>query len=77
MRAHAVDARYATRPRAKQPAAVGNAQRVVFGGSAPLLAEPRADLEDVAVGTSPCRRFRRWGALHNSRVSSGRWRPAY
>eukprot|EP00966_Prymnesium_polylepis_P146835 3391588-Prymnesium_polylepis.2 len=40
------------------------------GGSAPLMAEPRAELEDVVVETSPCRRFRRWGALHSSRVCS-------
>eukprot|EP00966_Prymnesium_polylepis_P023128 532182-Prymnesium_polylepis.1 len=58
------------RPRAKQSAAVGNAQRAVGGGSAPLPAEPRAELEDVVVGTSPCRRSRRWKASHSSRVCS-------
>ena len=50
------------RQRAQQPAAVGNVQRVMGGGSAPLPAEPRAELEDVAVETSPCRHFRRWNA---------------
>eukprot|EP00966_Prymnesium_polylepis_P071103 1651653-Prymnesium_polylepis.1 len=30
--------------------------------SAPLPAEPRAELEDVAVATSPSRRSRRWNA---------------
>jgi hypothetical protein len=55
---------------AQQPAAVGNAQRALGGGSAPLPAEPRAELEDVAVETSPCRRFRRWDALHSLRVCS-------
>ena len=59
------------RQRAQQPAAVGNAQRALGGGSAPLPAEPRAELEDVAVETSPCRHFRRWNALHSSRVCSG------
>ena len=58
------------RQRAQQPAAVGNVQRVMGGGSAPLPAEPRAELEDVAVETSPCRHFRRWSALHSSRVCS-------
>ena len=58
------------RQRTQQPAAVGNAQRALGGGSAPLPAEPRAELEDVAVETSPCRRFRRWDALHSSRVCS-------
>ena len=59
------------RQRTQQPAAVGNAQRALGGGSAPLPAEPRAELEDVAVETSPCRHFRRWNALHSSRVCSG------
>ena len=59
------------RQRAQQPAVVGKAQRVLGGGSAPLPAEPRAELEDVVVETSPCRRFRRWGALHSSSVCSG------
>ena len=59
------------RQRTQQPAAVGNAQRTLGGGSAPLPAEPRAELEDVAVGTSPCRPLRRWKALHGSSVCSG------
>ena len=58
------------RQRAQQPAAVGNAQRALGGGSAPLPAEPRAELEDVAVGTSPCRRFRRRSARYSSSVCS-------
>eukprot|EP00966_Prymnesium_polylepis_P146998 3395097-Prymnesium_polylepis.1 len=45
------------RPRAKQTAAVGNVQRAVGGPSAPLPAEARDELEDVVVGTSPCRHF--------------------
>eukprot|EP00966_Prymnesium_polylepis_P283331 6546612-Prymnesium_polylepis.1 len=60
-RASRADSGQTARKAAGRPA-VGNAQRAVFGGSAPLLAEPRADLEDVAVWTSLCRRFRRWGA---------------
>ena len=59
------------RQRAQQPAAVGNAQRALGGGSAPLPAEPRAELEDVAVETSPCRHFRRRSARYSSRVCSG------
>ena len=65
------------RQRTQQPAAVGNAQRALGGGSAPLPAEPRAELEDVAVETSPCRRFRRWDALHSSRVCSDHRRASF
>eukprot|EP00966_Prymnesium_polylepis_P289224 6680570-Prymnesium_polylepis.1 len=43
--------------------------RAVSGGSAPLPAAPRAELEDVVVETSPCRPLRRWNALHGSSVS--------
>eukprot|EP00966_Prymnesium_polylepis_P209839 4860129-Prymnesium_polylepis.1 len=39
----------------QQPAAVGNTQRAVGRCSAPLPAEARAEQEDVAVATSPCR----------------------
>eukprot|EP00966_Prymnesium_polylepis_P215202 4983999-Prymnesium_polylepis.1 len=41
-------------------------------GSAPLPAGARAELEDVVVATSPCRRFRRRRASHSSSVCSGR-----
>eukprot|EP00966_Prymnesium_polylepis_P123299 2850829-Prymnesium_polylepis.1 len=40
-------------------------------GSAPLPAKPRAELEDVVVGTSPCRRSRRWNARYSSRICCG------
>eukprot|EP00966_Prymnesium_polylepis_P148089 3421038-Prymnesium_polylepis.1 len=46
-------------------------QRAMGRGSAPLPAEPRAEVEDVVVGTSPCRPLRRWKALHGSSVCSG------
>mmetsp|Transcript_31557 Transcript_31557/g.77789 ORF Transcript_31557/g.77789 Transcript_31557/m.77789 type:complete len:219 (+) Transcript_31557:1100-1756(+) len=42
-----------------------------------LPAEPRAELEDVAVETSPCRRFRRWDALHSLRVCSDHRRASF
>eukprot|EP00966_Prymnesium_polylepis_P233810 5408283-Prymnesium_polylepis.1 len=65
------------RQSAQQPAVVGNSQRVVGRGSAPLPAEARAELEDVAVATSPCRPLRRWDALHSSSVCSGHRGPSF
>ena len=54
------------RQRAQQPAAVGNAQRALGGGSAPLAPAARAQLEDLVGQASPCQRFRRAGATHTS-----------
>ena len=56
----------------QQPAAVGSAQRAVGGGIAPLLAEPRAELEDVAwhVTVPAASTFRRFPQLEGLL-----WRP--
>eukprot|EP00966_Prymnesium_polylepis_P123634 2858650-Prymnesium_polylepis.1 len=51
--------------------AVRSGRECTAGGIAPLPAELHAELEDVAVGTSPGRRSRRWKASHRSSVWSG------
>ena len=56
------------RQRAQQPAAVGNAQRALGGGSAPLPAEPRAELEDVDLSS----RRRRAGAFDVGTLDTAR-----
>ena len=48
--------------------AVGEGHRVVGAGSAPLAAAARAQLEDLVGQASPCRHFRRVGALPTARA---------